>query len=81
MTVNLLFFSVFRDITGCSEMTLNLPPHSKIQDLVEALSLQFPAFTDWQASLLVAVNQTYAKWDHALASGDEVALMPPVQGG
>ncbi len=30
---------------------------------------------------LVAVNQTFAGPETALADGDEVALMPPVSGG
>ena len=32
-------------------------------------------------SVAVAVNQDYARKDHQLADGDEVALLPPVSGG
>ena len=30
---------------------------------------------------MVAVNARYAKSDHAVAPGDEVAIIPPVAGG
>jgi molybdopterin synthase catalytic subunit len=33
------------------------------------------------AALAVAVNQSYVGKDHALADGDEVAILPPVSGG
>jgi molybdopterin converting factor small subunit len=30
---------------------------------------------------LVAVNERYARRDHVLVAGDEVAIIPPVAGG
>ena len=42
---------------------------------------QFPKLREWDASLLVAVDQDYAKRGTALHEGAEVAIMPPVQGG
>ncbi len=33
------------------------------------------------AQLRVAVNESYAEWDAALADGDTVAFIPPVAGG
>ena len=35
----------------------------------------------WDERLLLAVNAEFANRDSVLREGDEVALMPPVQGG
>lgn len=29
----------------------------------------------------VAVNDEFAAWDHSLAAGDRIALLPPMSGG
>jgi molybdopterin converting factor small subunit len=41
----------------------------------------YPGLEGWKGSLLLAVNGEYADRATRIAAGDEVALMPPVQGG
>ena len=48
---------------------------------LEAVYGRFPALREWDAKMLVAVNCEYSARDFAVKDGDEVALMPPVQGG
>lgn len=80
MTVHVLFFSVLRDITGCVEMTWpDAPPN--LADLLERMYDRWPKLRAWDKSLLLAVDQTYARRDASLHDGCEVAVMPPVQGG
>ncbi len=82
MTVRLLFFSVLRDIVGTDEVAgFACPNDCGVQTLLDLLFNQWPGLAEWDASLLVAVDQTYVKRDAALHPGCEVALMPPVQGG
>lgn len=81
MTVRVLFFSVLQDITGTGETSWELPAGSSVADLLQSLFQRWPRLAEWDASLLVAVDQTYVKRHELLYENCEVAVMPPVQGG
>ena len=81
MTVRVLFFSVLRDITGAEEVVMPTASAATVASLLEECFLRWPKLRDWDASLLIAVDQNYAKRDTPLHEGAEVAVMPPVQGG
>lgn len=81
MITRVLFFSVLRDITGSEEINWQMPEGATVADLLENLYRRWPKLGEWDASLLVAVNQTYVKRTELLYPQCEVALMPPVQGG
>jgi len=77
VNVTVQFFSHFRQIAGCSETTLDLPPGATVADAFA----RFPALQAARSSTLVAVGVEFARWDAPLRDGDVVAFMPPVQGG
>ena len=52
-----------------------------MSDLVAALKDQGPPFDRLPSDPAVAVNHVYAADDPELASGDEVAFIPPIAGG
>ena len=81
MTVKVLFFSLLRDLAGTNQLVLELPVPSTLGDAVDRLGERFPSLAAWDGRLLLAVNGEYADRATGLADGDEVALMPPVQGG
>lgn len=81
MKVRVLYFSVLKDLTGTEESDINLPEGATVADLLADAFQRWPALQAWDASLLVAVDQTYAKRGTPLHEGAEVAVMPPVQGG
>lgn len=82
MKLRVLFFSVLRDVTGTDGVDLELPDESQtVAGLLSRLFERWPMLRDWDGSLLVAVDQRYARRDAALHDGAEVAVMPPVQGG
>lgn len=83
MTVRVLYFSVLRDLAGCDEAEETLPPGESwsLGALLERLQQRLPALGEWDGRLLLAVNQSWAGHDRVLQDGDEVAIMPPVQGG
>ena len=47
----------------------------------EQLVREFPELAQYERSISSAVNADYARMDHAIADGDEVAFLPPVSGG
>ena len=81
MTVAVLYFSLLRDISGCERETIALDGSADVAGLIEKMYARYPALSEWDKSLLVAVNGEYATRETVLTDGDEVALMPPVQGG
>jgi len=83
MSVRVLVFSLLRDAVGREALDVNLPNESEwaVSDLLDHLYEAHPELKKWDASLLVAVDQEYASRDQTLKSGQEIAIMPPVQGG
>ena len=81
MSVRVLFFGLLTDIAGSGPHDFPLPDKTSVQDLLEALFQKWPALRDYDASLMVAVNLSYARREEVVPPDAEVAVMPPVQGG
>jgi molybdopterin converting factor subunit 1 len=82
VTVTVRLFAILRDRAGRDSIELRLPDGATVADALRALS-EAPGLADPLARLTVrmAVNREYADTDTPLASGDELALVPPVSGG
>jgi len=81
MTVRVLFFAFLRERLGRSAEDCTVVDGATVADLWSALCKEHPPLEALSGSVLVAVNQEYVTPNHPLASGDEVALIPPVSGG
>ncbi|MGC4020540.1 MAG: MoaD/ThiS family protein [Cyclobacteriaceae bacterium] len=77
--VKLKVFGIARDILGGREVLIETSA-SHVGELRELLMNQYPKLKELN-SLLIAVNQTYAKDDVAIKETDEIAVIPPVSGG
>jgi molybdopterin synthase catalytic subunit len=81
MKILVKFYSFYRDLAGASEMSLDLPPGSRLQDLTQAIYEKAPKLRPLEKSTLKAVGLEYQDGSYLLKDGDEVSLFPPVQGG
>ncbi len=81
MKVNVLFFGITHDLTGCAQEQVELPEGENLQGLRRRYEARFPRLMSVGGSLLLAVNQEIANGSTPLRDGDEVAFMPPVSGG
>ncbi len=81
MRVNVLFFGVTHDLTGCAQEQLDLPEGENLEGLRRHYEIRFPRLLSVGSALLLAVNQEVANGSTPLRDGDEVAFMPPVSGG
>jgi molybdopterin converting factor subunit 1 len=79
--VTVRLFARLRDIAGAAELTRDVPPGATIRDVWQQLAGEFPDFAGYERSISTAVNADYARMEHALGEGDEVAFLPPVSGG
>lgn len=81
MKISVLVFSRLREVIGADQLELELPEPGVLGDVVAKLEAAHPGLADWRGKLLLARNGEWADADTPIADGDEIALMPPVQGG
>lgn len=81
INVRVLLFSVLREHVGRSTIDLEMDARSDVRDLVDHLADRFAGVAAYRHTIRVAVNQEYVDEEHALSTGDEVALITPVSGG
>ena len=82
--VRLLYFAWVRERIGADGETVEIAGPTTVGALLErliGLSEGHAAALGDPARLRAAVNQDFVGWDHAVTSGDEVAIFPPVTGG
>ena len=81
MTIQVSFYSYFKDLTGCAQTTELLAAGMTVGDLTKQLIAHFPKLAPMRKSTLIAVGVEYQNQSYILKEGDEVSLFPPVQGG
>lgn len=81
MRVHLLLFALYRDLTGVSELEIDLPPASSAAAALNTLRTSDARFARLPERPVIAINREYAVLDSPLNDGDELALLPPVAGG
>jgi molybdopterin converting factor subunit 1 len=79
MTVKVLLFASYADKLGTSQLAFDLTSGATVSDVLGQVRSMPGA--DRLPEPLVAVNERYARRDHVLVAGDEVAIIPPVAGG
>ena len=75
------FFASLKDLTGGSEMEIELEKKTSVRRVFQQLEARFPELKKYEPVLLVAINQEYADLDASVSPGDEVSFFPPVSGG
>jgi molybdopterin synthase sulfur carrier subunit len=81
MTLQVQFFSHLKEIAGTSALQCELSDGATVADLLEQLYARFPRLRAWDSSILIGAGVEFVGRDYLLQSGDEIAIMPPVQGG
>ena len=81
MRVRIRLFASLRELTGRSELILDLPPGASVEAAWRALAAEHPALAGRRQSLSAAVNRRYVPFEAPLAEDDELVFVPPVSGG
>ena len=81
MRITVQFFSQLKEIAGTDELGLDLPDGSAVADLLAHLYERFSKLEKWDASILVGVGVDFVGRDHVIRPNEQIAIMPPVQGG
>ncbi|PSR56601.1 molybdopterin converting factor subunit 1 [Adhaeribacter arboris] len=80
MQLKIRLFGITKDIIGQAWTSVDIPESAKVEDLMQNLKITYPGLNKLH-SVLVAVNDEYAKPEVILKPNDEIALIPPVSGG
>lgn len=80
MKLQVKFFSLLREVTGLSDLTVDFQGHTA-GELWAQLEKQFPTLAPFRTSRAIAVNRQHSQEDLILKEGDEVAFFPPLSGG
>ena len=81
MKVRVQFYAQLRDLVGMRELQLELPDAATVRDLLERLYVERPALRAHDNSILIGADLEFVDRNYKLNPGQEIAIMPPVQGG
>jgi MoaD family protein len=81
MKIHVQFYAQLRDLTGMREMEIDLAEGASVQHLLGKIYAQQPALRPHDKSILVGAGVEFVDRNYTLKAGEEIAIMPPVQGG
>ena len=81
MKVRVQFYAQLRELMGIRELELELAPGATVRELVENIYAQKPALRAHDKSILIGAGLEFVDRNYTLNPGEEIAIMPPVQGG
>jgi molybdopterin converting factor small subunit len=81
MKVRTLFYAQLRDLVGIRELDLDLADGATVRDLLDKIYAQQPALRSYDKSILIGAGVEFVDRNYELKPGEEIAIMPPVQGG
>ncbi|MGI8436416.1 MAG: MoaD/ThiS family protein [Chthoniobacterales bacterium] len=81
MKVRIQFFSHLRDAAGVSQLDEDIGEQATVASLLENLYARYPKLRAWDQSILVGAGVEFVERDYVLQPNEEIAIMPPVQGG
>jgi molybdopterin converting factor small subunit len=81
MQVHVQFYSHLRDLASAGELSIQIPDGATVQDLLDKIYRGNPALRATDKTILVAAGLEFVDRQYRLRSGEEISIMPPVQGG
>jgi molybdopterin synthase sulfur carrier subunit len=81
MKVQVQFYAQLRELVGVHELEVDLPERATVRDLLGEIYAQQPALRPHDKSILIGAGVDFVDRNYKLKSGEEIAIMPPVQGG
>jgi MoaD family protein len=81
MKLHVRFYSQLRDLAGRSELDVDLVEGTVVSDLLEQIYAKAPTLRSHDKSILTAVGVEFVDRNYKLQPGEEISIMPPVQGG
>ena len=81
MKVRAQFYAQLRDLVGRHEMDIDLAEGATVENLLDQIYTQQPKLRAHDKSILIGAGVEFVDRNYKLKPGDEISIMPPVQGG
>jgi molybdopterin synthase catalytic subunit len=81
MKVRVQFYAQLRDLVGMRELDIDLTEGATVHDLLQKIYAQQPALRSHDKSILIGAGVEFVDRNYELKPGEEISIMPPVQGG
>ena len=81
MKVRARLYAQLRDIADAAETNVDLADGARVSDLLEKLYARFPRLRAQDKTILLGVGVEFVDRNYQLKGGEEISVMPPVQGG
>jgi molybdopterin converting factor small subunit len=75
------FYAQLRDLAGVASLDVDLADGAAVSDLLEKVYEEIPVLRAQDKNILVGAGLEFVDRKFKLKSGDEISVMPPVQGG
>ena len=75
------FFAQLRDLVGSETLNVDLAEGAAVSDLLQNLYQNFPALRAHDKTILVGAGVDFVDRNYRLKADEQIAIMPPVQGG
>jgi MoaD family protein len=81
MKVRVQFYAQLRDLIGLRELDVDVAEDATVSDLLEQIYAQQPKLRSHDKSILIGAGVEFVDRNYRLKPGEEISIMPPVQGG
>jgi molybdopterin converting factor small subunit len=81
MKVHVQLYSRLRDLAGIETVDLDIADGAKVSDVLERLYQRFPVLRVHDKNILTGAGVEFVDRDYKVQAGEEISIMPPVQGG
>ena len=75
------FYAQLRELIGVHELEMELPQRATVRELLEKIYAQQPVLRTHDKSILIGAGLEFVDRSYKLNPEEEIAIMPPVQGG
>jgi MoaD family protein len=81
MKVRVQFYAQLRDLVGKREIDIDVAAGATVRDLLDQIYAQQPALRSHDKSILIGAGVEFVDRSYKPKPGEEISVMPPVQGG
>jgi MoaD family protein len=81
MKVRVQFYAQLRDLVGMHQLDMDVEHGATVRDLLQQVYAQQPELRPHDKSILIGAGVEFVDRNYKLKPGEEISIMPPVQGG